>query len=134
KGLRDKFAAARIPVRATYSSEETGYIGAECKDCPGTYHVTESNVIVEIDNSNSVVVGGNSLGRILVTHLHSYATPFVRYDIGDIATLSSDCRCGHDGPALSNIYGRNKRLLKHANGSIAPFLIKAENILKIVKC
>jgi hypothetical protein len=134
KGLRDKFAAAGIPVRATYSSEETGYIGAECKDCPGTYHVTESNVIIEIDSSDSVVVGGNRLGRVLVTHLHSYATPFMRYDIGDIATLSPGCRCGHDGPVLSNIYGRKKRLLKRTDGSVAPFLIKAENMLKIVKC
>jgi len=133
KDLRDKFAAAGIPVRANYSSEEVGCIGAECKVYPGTYHVAQSNVIVETDNNNGAVVGTNRLGRVLVTHLHSYATPFVRYDIGDVATLSQGCGCGHDGPVLSNIYGRNKRLLKHPDGSIVPFLIKSENMLKIVK-
>jgi len=134
KSLRDKFAAAKIPVRSTYSSEEVGCIAAECKDCPGTFHAAQSNVIVEIDNRDSVMVGGNRLGRVLVTHLHSYATPFVRYDIGDLATLSHRCGCGHDGPALSNIQGRRKRLLKRADGSVVPFLMKAENILRIVKC
>jgi phenylacetate-CoA ligase len=134
EGLRDKFAAARIPVRAVYSSQEIGYIGAECKDCPGAFHIAQSNVMIEIDNRESVVVGGKRLGHVLVTHLHSYATPFVRYDIGDFATLSEQCACGHDGPALTNIYGRKKRLLKRADGSVAPFSVTARNLLKIVKC
>jgi phenylacetate-CoA ligase len=134
KDLRDKFAAARISVRAVYSSQEVGYIGAECKDCPGAFHVAQSNVIIEIDNRDSVVVGSNRLGCVLVTHLHSYATPFVRYDIGDFATLSEVCGCGHDGPVLTNIYGRKKRLLKRADGSVAPFSVTARNILEIVKC
>jgi phenylacetate-CoA ligase len=133
-GLREKFAAARIPVRAVYSSQEVGYIAAECKDCPRAFHVAQSNVIIEIDNRDGVVVGGNRLGRVLVTHLHSYATPFVRYDIGDFATLSETCACGHNGPVLTNIYGKKKRLLKRADGSITPFAVVARNILSIVKC
>jgi phenylacetate-CoA ligase len=134
KSLRDKFAAANIPVRSTYSSEEVGYIGAECKDCPETYHVAQSNVIIEVDSSDSVLVGGNRLGRVLVTHLHSYATPFVRYDIGDFATLSEGCGCGHDAPVLANIYGRKKRLLKRADGSVSPFSVSAGTMLSVVKC
>jgi phenylacetate-coenzyme A ligase PaaK-like adenylate-forming protein len=134
KDLRDMFSAARIPVRAVYSSQEVGYIGAECKDCPGAFHVAQSNVIVEVDNRDGVTVAGNRLGRVLVTHLHSYGTPFVRYDIGDFATLSKICACGHDGPVLTNIYGRKKRLLKRADGSVAPFSVTARSLLQIVKC
>jgi len=134
KGLRAKFAAARIPIRSSYSSEEVGCIGAECKDCPETFHVAQSNVIVEVESRDSVMVAGTMLGRVLVTHLHSYATPFIRYDIGDLAALSEGCGCGHEGPVLSSILGRKKRLLKRADGSVVPFLMKAENILKIVKC
>jgi phenylacetate-CoA ligase len=134
QGLRDKFADAGIPVRAVYSSQEAGYIAAECKDCPGAFHIAQSNAIIEIDNDDAVVVGGKRLGRVLVTHLHSYATPFVRYDIGDFADLSDLCECGHDGPVLKNIYGRKKRLLKHADGSVTPFSVVARNILQVVKC
>ena len=120
KSLRDEFAACKIPVRANYSCEEFGWIGAECAVCPETYHVTESNVIVEIDKHKGMLVDGVELGRVLVTHLHSYATPFVRYDIGDFARLSEQCPCGHDGPVLSKIYGQKKRLLKRANGTVVP--------------
>jgi phenylacetate-CoA ligase len=134
KELRDKFSAARIPIRAIYSSQEIGCIGAECKDCPGVFHIAQSNVVVEIDSRDDVVVGGNRLGRVLVTHLHSYGTPFVRYDIGDFATLSDVCACGHDGPALANIYGRKKRLLKRADGSVSPFSVTARSVLNIVRC
>jgi phenylacetate-CoA ligase len=134
KSLRDTFVAAGIPVRANYSSEEVGLIASECKDCPEHLHVAQSNVIVEVDNRDSVVVGNARLGRVLVTHLHSYATPFVRYDIGDLATLSKACRCGHDGPVLSNIYGRKKRLIKHPDGSVSRFGISAGRILEIVQC
>jgi phenylacetate-CoA ligase len=132
--LRNRFSAAGIPVRAIYSSQEVGYIGAECKDCPGAFHVAQSNVVIEVDNRDGVTVGGNRLGRVLVTHLHSYGTPFVRYDIGDYAALSKVCACGHDGPALTNIYGRKKRLLKRADGSVVPFSVTARSLLEIVKC
>jgi len=133
-GLRDKFVAAGIPVRANYSSEEVGPLAVECRDCPENFHVAESNVIVEVDSRDSVVVGGKRLGRVLVTHLHSYASPFVRYDIGDFATLSNECGCGHNGPVLSNICGRKKRLIKHSDGSVSQFTMGAGRILQIVKC
>jgi len=134
RSLRHKFVAAGIPVRANYSSEEVGYIAAECKDCSENFHVVQSNVIIEVDNRDSVVVGSNRLGRVLVTHLHSYATPFVRYDIGDFATLSEGCGCGYEGPVLSNIYGRKKRLIKRSDGSVSRFGLTAGRILEIVKC
>jgi len=134
RSLRDKFVVAGIPVRANYSSEEVGPIAIECRDCPENFHVAQSNVIVEVDNSDSVVIGSDRLGKVLVTHLHSYATPFVRYDVGDFATFSEGCGCGHDGPVLSNIYGRKKRLIKHSDGSVSQFTMGAGRILQIVKC
>jgi phenylacetate-CoA ligase len=134
KDLRDKFVAAEIPVRSNYSSEESGLLAAECMDCPDTFHVAQSNVIIEINYHNSVVVDGTRLGQVLVTHLHSYATPFVRYDIGDFATLSERCHCGHARPTLSNIYGRQKTLIRRTDGSIFHFYIRGGNILNIVKC
>lgn len=132
--LREKFAAVDIPVRAVYSSSEVGYIAAECKDCPKSFHVADSNVIVEVDNRDSVTVNGRMLGRVLVTHLHSYATPFLRYEIGDFAVLSETCPCGHNGPALSHVYGKKKRLLRRRDGSVSPFSVTARNILAIAKC
>ncbi|HEY6024834.1 MAG TPA: hypothetical protein VIV34_11755 [Pseudolabrys sp.] len=129
-GLREALTSQGIPVRSTYSAQEIGPIGFECEHIPGNYHVATSNVIVEVDPEQSYRLGSHSLGRVLVTHLHSYATPFIRYDIGDLAALAPECACGHLGPTLSNVYGRGKNLLKHRDGTISPFYLGASLIAK----
>jgi|SRR5579871_220010 len=122
--MRAIFAGQQIPVRGTYSSEEIGTIGFECERVGGSFHVATSNVIVEVipENVRSDEPGA---GRVLLTNLHSYATPFIRYDVGDIAILGDRCACGHDGPALSGVSGRAKMFLKHDDGRISPFHVRA---------
>lgn len=131
--LRKEFSSVGIPVRASYSSEEVSLIGSECEMVPGSYHVATSNVIVEVIPDESIQLMDKRAGRVLVTHLHSYATPFIRYDIGDVATLDKVCSCGHDGPALSNIYGRTKTLLKHADGRVSYFFPRSKDLAAIAK-
>jgi phenylacetate-CoA ligase len=131
--LRETFASVNIPVRANYSSEEVGVIGFECEKIPGNYHVVTSNVIVEVGKEDHINLGDKQLGRVLVTRLHSYATPFVRYDVGDVAALADRCSCGHDGPTLSDVYGRSKALLKHPNGRISIFHIHGDELSNIAK-
>ena len=122
-GLRAALASQSISTRSTYSSQEVGPIGFECEHIPGNFHVATSNVIVEVDSDQSYHLGPHRLGRVLVTHLHSYATPFIRYDIGDVGVLAPECSCGHSGPMLSNVYGREKNLLRHRDGTISPFYL-----------
>ena len=118
---------------ANYSSEEVGLIGSECPNSPGNYHVATSNVVVEVLEDEGFEIGGAKLGRVLVTHLHSYATPFIRYDLGDLASLADRCACGHDGPVLYNIHGRTKSLLKHRDGRISPFYVRNNELLAIAR-
>ena len=123
-----------IPVMSTYSCSEVGPIAVECKTHAGYYHVTHSNVIVEMDENLTVEVEGIRLGRVLITHLHSYATPLIRYDIGDFALLERSCPCGHDGSTLSHIYGRRKCFLKNMDGTFSPFPIFSNPFLDITSC
>jgi phenylacetate-CoA ligase len=128
---REALTSKGVSVRSTYSAQEIGPIGFECEHIPGYYHVVSSNVIVEVDSDKCYRLGPHRLGRVLVTHLHSYATPFIRYDIGDVASLAPECACGHLGPTLSNVYGRAKNLLKHRDGTISPFYLGASLIAKL---
>lgn len=128
---REAFVSQGVSVRSTYSAQEIGPIGFECEHIPGNYHVATSNVIVEVDSGQCYRLGPHRLGRVLVTHLHSYATPFIRYDIGDLASLASECACGHLGPTLSSVYGRGKNLLMHRDGTISPFYFGALLIAKL---
>lgn len=75
---------------------------------------------------------GASLGRLLVTRLHSYATPIIRYDIGDFGQLENRCRCGHDGPTIFNIFGRGKHFLRHPDGRLLPFYLSTRTVLETV--
>jgi phenylacetate-coenzyme A ligase PaaK-like adenylate-forming protein len=121
------FAELGIPVRANYSSEEVGMIGAECDGFPGHYHVATSNVMVEVvDRTHEV--DGVRLGTVLVTHLHSYATPLIRYELGDLACLGDKCRCGHDGPTIHDLQGRASSALRHRDGRLSSFFIRGKDL------
>jgi len=118
--LTQTFADLAIPVRANYSSSEAGLIRAECGKFPGHYHVATSNVMVEVVDRR-FEINGVSLGKVLVTHLHSYATPLIRYDLDDLACLRAKCPCGHDGPAIYNLQGRARSVVKHRDGRLSLF-------------
>ena len=130
--IRRRFAEVGVPARETYSCEEVGPIAFECERCVGHFHVATSNVIVETVDEEGLAIDGAPVGAVLLTHLHSYATPFIRYEVGDLATLAERCPCGHDGPTLSNIRGRAKGLLKTPDGQLRQFLIRAADLTTIV--
>ena len=132
-GLAAEIRGLGIPIRSSYSCSEAGGIASECAAAPGFHHVVHSNVIVECDRSETVQIGGEELGRILLTHLHSYATPLIRYDVGDFGKLDGNCRCGHDGPTLSALHGRGKFFLRHPDGRLLPFYVFSARLFEIAK-
>jgi len=121
-----------VPSLSNYSAGEIGPIAYECSKCQGYFHVAHSNVIVESDKELTASFEGMSVERLLVTHLHSYATPIIRYDIGDFGQLEKKCRCGHDGPTISNIFGRGKHFLRHPDGRLLPFYLSTRALLQAV--
>jgi phenylacetate-CoA ligase len=121
-----------IPVRSNYSSEEVGPIAFECGSWPGHYHVATSNVIVETADWPHDV-DGMRLGKVLVTHLHSYATPVIRYDLGDLACLQETCPCGHDGPTVHALHGRLGACIKHRDGRMTAFYVPARALLPLAQ-
>ncbi len=128
--LRHDLNHAGIDVVSNYSCEEVGLIGSECVHKPGYFHVASSNVIVE--QSGHVVHDGVDCGHLLVTHLHSYATPFIRYDIGDIGTVHEECPCGFKGQTIGNLFGRITATLRNEDGTRSGIMIRATELDKIV--
>ncbi len=121
-----------IPIRSNYSAAEVGLIAFECQQTPGYYHVAHSNVYVEENSSDVIRFFNKDLKRLIVTQLHSYATPIIRYELGDYGCLHNSCLCGHDGPTLSDIYGRKKNFIKCSNGEFIPFTFYSKPINDIV--
>jgi phenylacetate-CoA ligase len=125
----DALKAMGIPSLSNYSAAELGPIAYECAKHQGHFHVAHSNVIVECDRETTATYDGATVARLLVTHLHSYATPIIRYDIGDFGLLEDGCPCGHDGPVISKIFGRGKHFLRHPDGRLLPFYVSTRVLL-----
>ena len=122
-----------IPSLSNYSAGETGPMAYECRVHEGYYHVAHTNVIIECDDKLTTTIDGVAVGRLLITHLNSYATPLIRYDNGDFGKLHNQCPCGHDGPAISHIYGRGKHFLRHPDGKYLPFFLSTRLLLGAVE-
>jgi phenylacetate-CoA ligase len=88
---------------------------ANISECEyGTLHVDEDFAAVEF-----IPVGANGLHRIVGTNLSNPATPLLRYDTHDLATLSSrtSCTCGRPGRIVSSIDGRREDYVVLGNGT-----------------
>jgi len=88
-----------------YASFEAGTIAWECPTCDG-YHLSSDTVIVETLADGKPVSPGET-GEVVITNLHAYAMPFIRYRQEDEAVLSTRRpKCGRGLPLLDRIHGR----------------------------
>jgi phenylacetate-CoA ligase len=86
-------------------AEATGYVAQECNAHQGL-HVNGGLVVVEVVKDGEPC-GPGETGSIVLTNLHNYAMPFIRYDTGDLATVGDGCSCGRAFPVLARIEGRS---------------------------
>ena len=102
-----------------YGSRETASLAGECKY--GLMHIFLFNDYVEIlDNKNKPVKKGKE-GRVIVTNLHNYSMPFIRYEVGDMAILGPEkCKCGSPLPTLKKVTGRITDHFIKEDGTIIP--------------
>lgn len=88
-----------------YGAVEFNLIAWECLQC-GHYHTCDDSVIVEVMNGGRPALPGED-GEIVVTALHSYAMPFLRYKIGDVVRLPAKRRaCKIGFGSIEQIQGR----------------------------
>ncbi len=100
----------QAPLYDWYSATETAaVVGQECP--AGRLHVRPEQCLVEILRENGVAAPG-VVGKILVTTLASRTMPLVRYQIGDVGSLSDQpCSCILNGSPCLTLHGRAKDIL-----------------------
>jgi phenylacetate-CoA ligase len=98
-----------------YSAQEIGAIAIQCPEHPH-YHVQSEDVLVEVLDATDTACGPGETGRVVVTDLHNFATPLIRYELGDFATVGEACACGRGQPVLKAIIGRTRNLLTLPDG------------------
>ena len=104
-----------VPVHDMYSTQEVGYIALQCNEY-GNYHIQSENVLVEIINDNGNLCKPGETGRVVVTTMHNYCMPLIRYAIGDYAEVGEPCPCGRGLPVLKRILGRERNMVTMPDG------------------
>ena len=109
-------------VYETYGCREMMLIAAECEAHAGM-HSSAENIIVEVivtdlDGSQRAADPGES-GDVVLTDLHNFGMPFIRYAIGDRAILAKEgmCSCGRSLPRIASIEGRVAETLRDGAGA-----------------
>ena len=98
-----------VNIADMYSSEEVGYIALQCPKGEH-YHVQSESLFVEVIDDEGNPCGPGQVGRVIVTALHNYAMPLIRYDIGDYTQVGEPCVCGRGLLVLDRIMGRQRNM------------------------
>lgn len=110
-------SALGCPVFESYGSREFMLMAMECPSHDGL-HVSAENLIIELVADGAPAQPGQP-GEVLVTDLHNFAHPFIRYRTGDMAVWAQgDCPCGRTLPRLARIEGRMMDAIVKLDGSI----------------
>jgi phenylacetate-CoA ligase len=104
-----------VRVTDIYSAAEIGMIAYPCRE-HGRMHVQSESVKLEILRPDRTPCEVGEEGDVVLTPLHNFAMPLVRYEIGDRATFGEPCACGRTLPVLSSVPGRARDMLTLPDG------------------
>ena len=120
--------AWNIPLYDSYSSEEVGYMAIQCPEHE-IYHAQSENVLLEVVDEEDRPCGPGEVGRVLVTSLNNFATPLIRYEVGDYAEVGAPCACGRGLPVINRIVGRQRNRLVLPDGTnVFPYFGEHEDL------
>lgn len=110
-----------VPVTETYSAQEVGYIAVQCPESE-LLHVQAEDILVEVLDDDGRPCEPGAVGRVVVTPLHNFAMPLVRYEVGDLAEVGEPCPCGRGLLTLSRVLGRTRDRITLPDGRLlVPF-------------
>jgi phenylacetate-CoA ligase len=114
--LRETVRAAwGVEVVDTYSCSEAGVIALQCP-LHEHYHVQSENLVVELLRPDGSACRAGETGEVVLTTLHNFALPLIRYRIGDYAEAGEPCSCGRGLPVLKRILGRQRNMARLPDG------------------
>lgn len=105
-------------VFETYGCREVMLIASECEEHDGL-HVQVENLVVELVGPDGKPAEPGQVGEVVLTDLHNFGQPFLRYANGDLAVAMEPgrCRCGRAHPRLASVEGRSTETLRDREGN-----------------
>jgi phenylacetate-CoA ligase len=104
----------------SYGGRETMLLAMEC-DAHDGLHVAAENILIEVvveENGRTRAALPGETGEVVVTDLHNFGSPLIRYTNGDLARVGTGTRCDCERglPKLEAIEGRVTDALRDGNG------------------
>ncbi len=117
-----------VPVRDNYSCEELAILALTCPE-HDHLHLQSERVLVEIlDDDNRPCAPGEE-GRVVATGLINFATPLIRYELGDRAIAGGPCPSGIGLGVIERIVGRERLPIILPSGDRVFPVLDAEPLL-----
>jgi len=93
-----------VPLTHIYRADETGPIALQCPEHE-CFHIQSEAVLVEVVDAQGRPCIAGETGRVVVTPLHNFAMPLIRYELGHFAEVGGTCPCGRELPVLTRLLG-----------------------------
>jgi len=106
-----------VPLTDLYSSQEVGVIALQCPDT-GLLHLQSEHLLVEMLNERGQPCQEGEIGQVVVTDLHNFAMPLIRYALRDWAEVGPSCPCGRGLPTLRRVVGRTRNMAVSPQGRL----------------
>jgi phenylacetate-CoA ligase len=126
--VRDACRAAwAVGVADIYTGRDVGYMALQCPEHE-QYHTQSEGAYVEILDRDGRPTAPGQIGEVVVTPMHNFAMPLIRYEIGDQAEVGEACSCGRNLPVIKRILGRHQDMVTLPNGEKRWTLLSTGNI------
>ncbi|WP_194851623.1 phenylacetate--CoA ligase family protein [Nonlabens antarcticus] len=99
-----------------YGSSETGLIAIQ--NPAGDMVLNTSTLFIEVVDEENYLVPDETVGKLIITDLFNKAHPFIRYEIGDLGSISSK----NGQRILNKLEGRTSDVARLPNGKVIPGL------------
>jgi phenylacetate-CoA ligase len=98
-----------VRVADHYAMGECLALTSGCPLYPGAHLNADLACLEVVDDRYRPVPDGVPGSKVLVTNLYNRVQPLIRYQVGDVVTMSpSPCPCGSNLPLIQSIAGRTK--------------------------
>jgi phenylacetate-CoA ligase len=105
-----------VPILNYYGGRELGTIAVQ-RTRGAPLHVLRPFVFVELVDDDGRPAAPGQPGRVVVTSTGNRGTPFLRYDIGDVASASAESRDASGVTRLDELLGRAGSVVRLASGA-----------------
>lgn len=123
--------ALGVSLSDLYSAQEVGVIALQCPES-GLLHVQSEHLLVDVLDEQGLPCQEGEIGQVVVTDLHNFAMPLIRYALRDWAEVGPPCSCDRGLPTLRGVMGRTRNMAVSPQGKVFWPVLETRRMLEAI--